>query len=426
MKRFQLLIMGALLCSGVASFANPADSIPDRAIILTGNPLHPDHIGNIAEMYSRMNLAFQDPAAPRFLFLDKKGEVALGIGGYLKAIGEYDFDGAVDNPSFFTNLIPVPNNPAMRQQFNATAAHSTVFLKLVTRPTRVGRVIVYIQTNFTGGGSSGYGLKLKQAYLTVGHVTAGKARTTFADGPAMAPTVDDQGPSGQVGAKNMLVRYETSNYGGFSAAISAELPDASYTVGADSRKIGQRVPDIPAYVQYAWDGGDSHIRLSGMLRQLCYRNLATEKNHFATGWGVQLSAVANIYGGLGFFGHYTWGKGIAAYINDFADEGLDLIPDMGQPGKLRAPGTMAFTAGLRYDFNKKFFITGAYSRAQMRDLGGMDASTERYAQYIDCNAFYNIWGDLMLGVEYLHGTRKDLSGLSGHANRIEAMLQYSF
>lgn len=242
----------------------------------------------------------------------------------------------------------------------------------------------------------------------------------------MAPTVDDQGPSGQVGAKNMLVRYETSNYGGFSAAISAELPDASYTVGADSRKIGQRVPDIPAYVQYAWHGGDSHIRLSGMLRQLCYRNLATEKNHFATGWGVQLSAVANIYGGLGFFGHYTWGKGIAAYVNDFADEGLDLIPDMGQPGKLRAPGTMAFTAGLRYDFNKKFFITGAYSRAQMRDLGGMDASTERYAQYIDCNAFYNIWGDLMLGVEYLHGTRKDLSGLSGHANRVEAMLQYSF
>ena len=56
----------------------------------------------------------------------------------------------------------------------------------------------------------------------------------------------------------------------------------------------------------------------------------------------------------------------------------------------------------------------------------MESSTYRYGQYIAVNAYYTLIGDLRLGLEYLHGTRKDISGLSGHANRIAGMLQYSF
>ncbi|MDE6469083.1 MAG: hypothetical protein K2L28_09360 [Muribaculaceae bacterium] len=63
-------------------------------------------------MYSRANLAFEDPAAPRFLFLDKKG-----IGGYLKAVVEYDINGAVPDNDFCINIIPVPFDPAQRQRF---------------------------------------------------------------------------------------------------------------------------------------------------------------------------------------------------------------------------------------------------------------------------------------------------------------------
>ena len=160
MKKMITALMAAAICLPLSAQDYDADSIPSRAIILTGDRTHPDHRNNIAVMYSRENLAFEDPAAPRFLFLDKKGEVALGIGGYLKAVGEYDFDGAIDNSNFVTNMIPVPLDPSQRQRFGATAANSTIFLKMVTRPTKVGRVIVYIQTNFTG---ASYGLELKQA-----------------------------------------------------------------------------------------------------------------------------------------------------------------------------------------------------------------------------------------------------------------------
>ena len=417
--------LGLSAASVLAQYTQPLDSIPSRALILTGDASHPAQLHNIAELYSRLNLAFEDPAAPRFLFLDKKGAVALGIGGYVKAMGMYDFMGAINNNEFVTNEIPVPLNPAQRNRFGATANHSTIFLKLVTSPTRFGRVIVYVQTNFTGD-NGGYGLKMKQAYVTVGHVTAGLARSTFSDAPAMAPTVDDQGPSGQVTAKQMLVQYVSPSYSGFNYAVSAELPSASYTAGSGAEAISQRCPDIPAYVQYSWDKGASHVRVSGLLRQLSYRDMVASKNHFTTGWGVQFSTVAQLGAGFSLFGHYTYGKGIGHYINDFDGEGLDLIPDFGEPGKLKAPGMAGFTAGLQYTFTKDLFVSGSYSRAQLYNSKGMDADTERYSQYIAANIFYNVWGDLRFGMEYVHCTRKNLSGVSGKANRIEAMLQYSF
>ena len=129
----------------------------------------------------------------------------------------------------------------------------------------------------------------------------------------------------------MLVQYVTSQYKGFSAAVSAELPSASYTNTTSTRSIAQRFPDIPLYLQYAWNKGDSHVRLSGILRELSYRDLVAGKNHFVTGWGVQLSAVADIVGGLSFFGHYTYGKGIGYYINDLSGEDYDLVPRQGSP-----------------------------------------------------------------------------------------------
>lgn len=401
------------------------DSVGRNVYAISGDVNNPAHRGNILAMNMAFNPAFEDPAAPRFLLLDKEGKVALGIGGMVKAEGMYDINGAINNDGFVTSEIPVPFNPAQRNRLGATATHSSIFLKLVTAPTRVGRIIVYVQTAFTGDNGA-YGLQLKQAYVQLGHVTIGKARSTFADGPAMAPTIDDQGPSGQVSAKNVLVQYATRSFGGFSAAISAELPHATYTDGPKTSSIAQRFPDIPAYVQYAWNKGDSHIRLSGMLRQLSYRDEAVASNRFVTGWGIQLSAVTNIVGGLDIFGHYTYGKGISYYINDMSGDGYDLIPDASKPGKLTAPGSAGYTAGLQYTFSPRFFMSAAYSHAQLYNAGHLGGDTYRSGQYIDFNAFYNVWGDLRLGLEYIHGNRTNYDGQTGRANRVLAMVQYTF
>lgn len=422
MKKLIMAAVAATFFLPALAQTQATDSLPARVIILTGDPMHPDHAGNVEVMYTDPNSAFQDPQAPRFLFLDKKGEIALGIGGYMKAMGQYDFDGAIDNSGFVTSDIPVPFKSSQDSRLGGNFNHSTIFLKLVTRPTKLGRVVVYLQSNFGGAGNT---FELSQAYVRLGHVTIGKARSTFVDGPAQAPTVDNEGPSGQVTGKNLLLQYMSPSYSGFSYAVSAEIPRATYTTSAGTQTMDQRFPDIPAYLQYQWAGGDSHIRLSGILRRLSYRDVNDNDNRFGTGWGAQISTITSLYPStLSFFGHYTYGKGIETYVNDLGGMGYDLVPDGN--GKLKAPAVGAWTAGFQYNFTSNLFATVSYSQARLYDVSALGSDTYKYGQYVAANVFYNFDANLQFGLEYLHGNRTNYSGETGRANRIEAMVQYSF
>lgn len=429
MKQLQALIIGLILPVGLLSAAEPSDSsfmIPSRAIVVSG-----DHVKEhdlVAVLYDKTDLHFSDPDAPRFLFLDREGKVALGIGGYLKGTVQYDFDGMIDDgASFETYDIPVPSDPAARSQFYGNVNHSTIFLQLVGRSTRFGYYQMYIQTNFTGNGKTGYGMKLKQAWASLGNVTMGLARSTFVDGSAGTPTVDDQGPSGEMQGKNVLVRYAKTFGKGWRVAAGIEMPQMSVTVSDDTKckKINPRVPDIPVNLQYAWDRGDSHVRLSGIFRNLYYRDLIAEKNRSQVGWAVQLSGVVDIAHTVDIFYQGAYGRGYGHYVNDLDGNGFDLVSST-TPGKMTAPRTANFEVGARVNFTDNFFASASYSQARLFGLGHLGGDTYRYGQYASVTAFYDIIPDLRIGLEYLHGSRTDFSGRSGHANRVIAMLQYSF
>lgn len=411
----------------------PAESlIPQRAVILHGNAATADS-SVLAVFYSREGLDFSDADAPRFLMLDRKGKVAFGIGGSLYALASYDFGGAVDDYNFMPYEIDVPNNPAHRQRFGADARNSSLTAKLVGKTSKYGLFTVFFQAKFTGDNGK-YGFSLKQAYASVGHVTAGITNSTFIDNAVQAPTVDPQGACGQVTQKNMLFRYVTSKYKGFSGAISVEVPKASYTQNkymhdgeevAGTEAISQRVPDIPVYVQYGWGNG-SHVRLSAIFRDLCYRDLVTAKNRFAPGWGVKGSFIFDIAGIVQPFGHFSYGKGISQYINDLSGAGFDLVPDADNYGKLKPAESMTWTGGFYLHFTPKLFATASVSRSQLFNCGNMGPDTYRFGMYECANIFYDVDDNLRLGAEYLHGTRNDYDGQHGKSNRLEVLLQYSF
>lgn len=191
-----------------------------------------------------------------------------------------------------------------------------------------------------------------------------------------------------------------------------------------SEPISQRCPDIPAYVQYNLDK-DSHIRVSGIFRQLSYRDMLSGRNRFVTGWGMQLSGQALFGHGFTFYYSAAYGKGIAHYVNDLGGQGLDLIHS-GNAGELKAPGTFVFTSGLQYDFSSRFFVSASYSQCRLYGQRSLGPDAYRYGQYMVANAFYTIVPDCMLGIEYNYGSRTDCSGLRGNANRLYAAIQYSF
>lgn len=415
----------ATICSAEEPVRNDTVLIPERVITATGDPSSVSDL--IAILYNRQELHFSDPSSPRFLFVDRKGRVALGIGGYIKGSVEYDFAGAIDDGSDFTIYdIPVPSDPSQRSQYYANANQSTLFLQMLGRTEHFGTYEMYIQTNFSGGGKSGYELKLKQAYLRLGYVTAGLTNSTFVDGAAGTPVIEDQGPAGEMSKKNILLQYKPRLSDHVTAAISIENPSASYRLGEYTQAINQRVPDIPAYIQYAWDGGASHIRFSALLRNLSYRNIAEQKNCFATGWATQLSGILKMAPAVKLYYQCAYGHGYGAYVNDLSEASADLIPDPDHEGKLHAPAMSNFEVGLQYNFTPKFFMAGAYSQANLYQATHLGPQTYKRGQYATLSGFYEIIPDFTVGIEYLYGQRTNVDHVHGSANRIIGMLQLSF
>lgn len=405
--------------------SNDSIYIPERAVVLNGeaSALDKDVLG---VFYSREDLAFNDPDAPRFLLVDRKGKIAFGIGGQLYATASYDFDGSINDGSNFTTYdINVPAVPGNKTRFGANLSNSSLFMRLVGKSDKLGMYQVYFQSNFTGG-NGGYGFTLKQAYVALGNFTVGLTNSTFVDGASQAPTIDTEGPSGQVADKNILFRYTTPTRKGVKAAFSIELPQTSYTTGTEAEHLSARVPDIPAYVQYSWANGQ-HVRLSGIFRDMAYRDLHTGQNKYKVGWGAQLSTIANIdpAGILQIFGHVAYGQGIGQYVNDLGGNGFDLV-ESETAGELIAPKMMGWTAGAYINVTPRLMFTGSFSRAEVFDLGYLGGDTYHYGQYLDVNTFYTIDSNFTVGAEYLRGWRKNYSGESNSANRFNLLLQYSF
>lgn len=399
--------------------------IPQRAVTLSGQPEKSGSL--IAVLYSREDMHYSDPSAPRFLFFDREGKVALGIGGYVKGTMQYDFGGSSNTgSSFVPYCIPVPGNPAQRNQFFANANHSTIFLSMVGKSDVFGMYQVFVQTNFSGGGYNGYDLKLKQAYVRVGCVTAGLTNSTFVDGAAGTPTIEDQGPSGEMGGKNILLQYKPRLGEHVTMAVSAENPKVSSTFGEHAEEINQRVPDLPVYLQYAWNGGKSHVRASAIWRNMSYRDLAAKKNRFATGWGVQLSGLIAFCPQVTMFYQGAYGRGYASYVNDLSEGALDLIPDEDAPGKLTAPKMMNFEGGLSVNLTEKCYLTAAYSEAHLYGQQVLGGEAYKYGRYMSAAAFYDIVPDVTVGLEYNHGDRHNVNRESGRANMVIGMLKISF
>jgi hypothetical protein len=63
---------------------------------------------------------YHDARAPRFVLVDQEGKWGLGIGGYLQAKVEYDFDRAVNNVDFLPSAIYGKGGPTSQMRMDVT------------------------------------------------------------------------------------------------------------------------------------------------------------------------------------------------------------------------------------------------------------------------------------------------------------------
>ena len=378
----------------------------------------------IAAYYNTIERGFQQSGLPRFIISGKDQKMILGIGGNVSLRASYDFGGIADNLDFVTADIPVPNSPKQRQQIQLDPTASTLYFKAIADAGRIGPVVGYIQADFRGTGNA---FALQMAYVEVAGFSIGRRFTTFCDLGASPSTVDFEGPNGYPAVYNAMIRYTRAFNEHWSMAAALEMPDVSATYIPGTSAVSQRMPDIPLYVQYAWNGGRSHLRASGLLRDMFFYDDLRDKTTSLLGWGVQLSGAIQAGKRLTTYMQFLYGKGIAEYIQDIDGTGLDMVANPEKPHSMQALPVMSWIAGLQYAFGPKWLATAAYSGVKV--FGEHDyrvPDTYKIAHYLSVNLFYNLTPSCQLGAAYLYGTRENMDTQQGHANRVQAIVQYNF
>lgn len=380
---------------------------------------------------------------PQFAIVGKNKKFYLSIGGQLKSTIAFDWgnplsgDPALFIPSSITAALP---GDGAETQF--TAKRSNLSFNFVGLPGTDNQIGVYVSFNFAGSGNS-YGASLLSAYAQYRGFQTGYNLTMYLDQGAAPYTIDAEGPNSCSGFYNALFNYQGNFTKHLSFGIGIESPIASFTTGTYYKRVGgeneelsatrqvtQRIPDIPLYLQYSW--GSSHIRVAGMLRNLQYRDLITEKNKDMFGWGVKLTgALTGFDNKLTAYFMGTYGKGTATYMQDNYGLGLDLLPSPEIAGKMDKSKIWGCYGALQYNYTANLFSTIIYS--QLRNYakeysGGSTTWDEQYkwGQYIVGNLIWNANKYCQVGLEYLYGRRMNFSGIQHHDNRINAMFSLSF
>ena len=335
----------------------------------------------------------------------------------------------VDKIDFVTYDIPVHGNYDTRQKLMMDASTSRLFMKAITNTRALGRVVVFMDADFRGGAEGSYTPRLRSAYVSFLGFTLGRDVTTFCDLSAAPTTIDFQGPNAYNFNFATMVRYEyafADNHLKFG--VAAEMPSVSGTYNDNFATLKQRVPDFPAYFQYAWGANrDSHIRASGVVRNMYLHNLRTGNNTSLLGWGVQFSGTIKVAQPLRLFMNGVYGKGVTPYIQDLTGSGLDFTPNPENADQIQTMPMWGWQAAAQINLTPRLFISGGYSTVRVQRSHGFYSDDQyKQGQYIFGNIFYSITPRCKVAGEYLYGSRKDMSNDKGHANRVNVMLQYSF
>lgn len=424
MKRVFLLSVMTFVITIV--FAKPSEEKveKERALIFITGDNVPTELKVTVDLFKESESPyFQDPRAPRFIMVDRKNRVAFGIGGYVKATTSYDFAGIANDIDFVTYDIPVPKGDFNKSQILMDASTSRLFFKLVGQNRVLKKFSAYIETDFRG---NNYSLRLRQAYVSFRGMIMGQTWSTFVDLAAIPPTIDFEGPTASVAARNVQFRYSIPFKDKWEFAIALENPNYSATLNDYVQIAKQRCPDIPMYLQYKWKNG-SHLRFSGILRGMRYNNLLNAEGRTAFGWGVQMSGIANMSSKFTLYYQGVYGKGISKYINDLGGNNLDLaISENG--GELKPIPVAGGVMGLQYNILDNLFASVNYSYLRLFDDGDILYSPSMYkqGQYLAANMFMTLDNDWQFGVEYLWGARKNQDDMKSYANRIQIMAQYNF
>lgn len=375
---------------------------------------------------------------PIFAIIGRRRYFYFSVGANLKLGLCYDWGNPGDNPQGMSVAEIQKAAPGDRQAFQITAQSSNIYFNIIGFPNTANQAGLFFSLALDGEPGNSYKVHADNAYMRFRGFTLGYTSSLYNDRAADPYTIDGHGPIASGGHNNVLVNYQkyVSKHVRIGVGIEAPTSDMSLYVPEalkeeGIRNVRQRVPDIPAYVTYAFNSSD-HLRLSGIARVLTYRNFVKNRNENRFGWGLKLTGAAT-FGKTILYGMAQGGKGISSYLQENRYMGLDLVPDMARPGSLKEPVSWGTILGVQYNWRPNVFSTVVYSfirnYVDPYDNSSGDiayADQMKYGQYALANVMWRLNRLFMVGAEYVYGQKNTFGRERLSNNRFSLQVAVSF
>jgi hypothetical protein len=390
-------------------------------------------VGHESQVSDRNNMNDQQEAAPRpnDLTLDPKYRGFIPVPNtpaLIKFNVKPRVDLMEDNKNsgnadrFVTATIPIDGTPGAGggEQFNATAKGSSISVD-VRAPNMPGDFRFYYNNDFFGSGSSAMNYRLKQLYGQFYNVTAGFTYSIFEDPDVWPDTVDFEGPNSAIFARQATVRYmvplgdqlqlnfgvqqpssDVDNNGYATATPVNHLPDGGFNVRWENSKVG-------------------HVQFATIFRDVG-ANSPTLGQQNVFGWGVNLSAVLNVFEKDSIQAQLTYGQGIFHFCNDNFSNGDAAFNNNGE---LRALAYFAPMGGYTHHWSEKFRSTATVGYVNLQNEQAQASTAYHETYYASANLVWQLRKRLSVGVECLYGYKIENSGDHGDVWRIQTGLVYS-
>lgn len=336
-------------------------------------------------------------------------DAALKIGGYIKADLIHDYDAIDSTDSFVSTTIPTSGPGRQNTRFHARQSR----LSFDTRWRTNGDVVrAFVEADFFGGERGGSdNFRLRHAFGRLGNFTAGQTWTTFTDPAAIPQTLDFEGAVSNVNRRQGLVRWDQPLwFDGLSVAFGIE--DPRILIEAPTLVVGEARTESPDFImrlrsEHQW----VQLQSAFVVRKLGFQP-AGEPVIDGTAWGLNFTGVGSLGERTRAYSQVNLGEGIGSFRGS---------PDVVATGPDTAEILPVFgwMVGVHHQWNDRLTSNFTYSELSLENLPGQNPKNLRETSYLAANVIVNPYERVFCGVEYLYGTREDVSGARGEAHRIQ-------
>ena len=360
-------------------------------------------------------------------------DTSVTLGGYVKLDAIYSDRSAgaasQGNQFLFPSLIPVGStaNANARSQTTLHARQSRLFVRTAT-PTSYGDLTTYVEGDFFGADgnetvSNSHNFRIRHAWGTLGHLSAGQYWSNFMNEAALPETADFGGPVGQIFVRQAQVRW-TEKFSDGEWSFSLENPESLFAVPGTAtlvRADRDRVPDIAGRVKWKLGAGPYSAQfLARNIRIDSAAPLSATDNKW--GGAVGIAGVVPTFGKDDFRFNLNAGNVIGRYqeLGFFADGFIDANRRIAL-----APEVSGYAAYRHYwtpTLRSSLVLAG--SRAS--NPGGTFGGINRSARSEHLNLIWSPIPVVNLGIELINARRAVEDGRSGNLNRLQLAGQYGF